>query len=113
MVLPIAAFMLLPLLYIFNHAFKPFDELLEYPPKFFVSRPTFNNFVELSKLTKTEIIKFIKNSANPEVIRLYHSNNWAARLHSVINGKGYNSSISKKIDYLLEQKEISQKKELR
>ena len=27
MVLPIAVFMLLPLLYIFNHAFKPFDDL--------------------------------------------------------------------------------------
>lgn len=72
-----------------------------------------NNFVELSKLTKTEIIKFIKNSANPEVLRLYHSGNWAARLHSIINGKGYNSSVSKKIDDLLEKKEISKRKELR
>ena len=47
LVLPVASFMMLPLLYIFNHAFKPFDELIEYPPKFFVRRPTLDNFFDL------------------------------------------------------------------
>ena len=53
MVLPIALFMLMPLIYIFNHAFKPFDELIEYPPRFFVRRPTFDNFLELFQTATT------------------------------------------------------------
>jgi ABC-type glycerol-3-phosphate transport system permease component len=44
---------MLPLLYIFNHAFKPFDELIEYPPRFLVRRPTLDNFIELFKATTT------------------------------------------------------------
>lgn len=53
MVLPVATFMVLPLLYIFNHAFKPFDELIEYPPRFFVRRPTLGNFQDLFDLATT------------------------------------------------------------
>jgi len=45
--LPISAFMLLPIVYIFFHAFKPFDELFAYPPRFVTSRPTLKNFVSL------------------------------------------------------------------
>jgi ABC-type glycerol-3-phosphate transport system permease component len=52
-VLPFALFMMLPLLYIFNHAFKPFDELIEYPPRFLVQRPTLDNFIELFRATTT------------------------------------------------------------
>ena len=65
MVLPIAAFMLLPLLYIFNHAFKPFDELIEYPPRFFVKNPTFDNFIEFFKVSSISDIpvgRYIFNS---------------------------------------------------
>lgn len=69
-VLPIAAFMLLPLLYIFNHAFKPFDELLEYPPKFFVSRPTLNNFMELFKASSTTTIPVSRYLFNSVVITI-------------------------------------------
>lgn len=69
-VLPIAIFMLLPLIYIFNHAFKPFDELLEYPPKFFVSRPTLNNFVELFKASSTTTIPVSRYLFNSIVITL-------------------------------------------
>ncbi|TVY09690.1 carbohydrate ABC transporter permease [Paenibacillus cremeus] len=43
----LAAFMLLPLVYIFNHALKPYQELFIYPPNFFVREPSFQNFVEL------------------------------------------------------------------
>ena len=70
MVLPVAAFMVLPLLYIFNHAFKPFDELLEYPPKFFVSRPTFNNFKELFKASSTTAIPVSRYLFNSIVVTL-------------------------------------------
>ena len=46
--LPLAAVMLLPILYIFSTAFKPMDELFAYPPRFFVQRPTLENFYDIS-----------------------------------------------------------------
>lgn len=49
---PIAIFMLLPILYIFNHAFKPIDELFAFPPRFFVQRPTVENFRRLLQTTQ-------------------------------------------------------------
>jgi len=45
--LPLVLFMLLPMVFIFSHAFKPPDELFAYPPRFFVINPTFKNFVDL------------------------------------------------------------------
>lgn len=45
--LPVAVFMLLPMVFIFSHAFKPPDELFAYPPRFFVTNPTFKNFTDL------------------------------------------------------------------
>lgn len=45
--LPITVFMLLPILYIIFHAFKPMDELFAYPPRFFTGRPTLDNFITL------------------------------------------------------------------
>ena len=38
-IVPIAFFMALPIVYLFVSAFKPLDELLEFPPKFFVRNP--------------------------------------------------------------------------
>lgn len=43
----LSAVMLLPILYIFNHALKPYSELFIYPPNIFVRQPTFQNFNEL------------------------------------------------------------------
>lgn len=48
---PIALFMLLPLIYIFNVAFKPLEELFYYPPRFFVENYTIQNFVRLFHVT--------------------------------------------------------------
>lgn len=45
--LPIAVWMGLPIVYIFNHAFKPLDELFAYPPRFIVQKPTLHNFTQL------------------------------------------------------------------
>ena len=50
-VLPLAIIMLLPIIYMFAHSLKPFSELYEYPPRFFVSRPTLDNFVSLFRFT--------------------------------------------------------------
>lgn len=49
--LPITLFMLLPLIYIFNVAFKPLEELFYYPPRFFVENYTLQNFVRLFQVT--------------------------------------------------------------
>ena len=49
--LPVALVMLLPLIFIFNHAFKPFEELFAYPPTFFVKNATLANFRNLFALT--------------------------------------------------------------
>ncbi len=45
--LPLVILMLLPIVFIFSHAFKPPDELFAYPPRFFVINPTFKNFTDL------------------------------------------------------------------
>lgn len=50
-VLPLALLMLLPIVYIACHAFKPYSELYAYPPKFFVKRPTLDNYISLFRLT--------------------------------------------------------------
>ncbi len=42
--LPFAILMGIPIVYIINHAFKPSTELFAYPPKFFVRKPTLENF---------------------------------------------------------------------
>ena len=44
---PLSIVMLLPIVFIFSHAFKPPEELFAYPPRFFVVRPTLKNFTDL------------------------------------------------------------------
>jgi ABC-type glycerol-3-phosphate transport system permease component len=51
--IPVAIFMGLPIVYIFNHAFKPLVELFEWPPRFFVQTPTWDNFIDLFAVTST------------------------------------------------------------
>jgi hypothetical protein len=60
-----------------------------------------DNFVELSALSKTDIIKNIKSTVNPNVKRVYHSKNWEQRLLSIIEGAGYDA-VEEKIDTLIE-----------
>ncbi|MBM7841082.1 ABC-type glycerol-3-phosphate transport system permease component [Alkalihalobacillus xiaoxiensis] len=45
--IPLAIFMAMPIVYIVSHAFKPIDELFAYPPRFFVDKPTLQNFADL------------------------------------------------------------------
>jgi multiple sugar transport system permease protein len=49
--MPIAAFMMLPIVFITISAFKPIEELFAYPPRFYVKRPTLNNFIMLLGLS--------------------------------------------------------------
>lgn len=64
-VLPLAIFMILPIIYIICHAFKPVEELFAFPPKFFVTRPTLDNFRDLMKASQTSGIplsRYVFNS---------------------------------------------------
>lgn len=73
---PIALFMILPLIYIFNHAFKPLEELFYYPPRFFVVQPTLANFVRLFKVTGSSGIpmsRYLFNSIIVTVLVLFAS----------------------------------------
>ncbi len=58
------AFMLLPLIYVVVTAFKPLDEILAYPPKFFVQHPTLNNFIDLIEITQETWIPFERSLFN-------------------------------------------------
>jgi len=54
--MPLAFLMVLPIVFIFSHAFKPPDELFAYPPRFLVTNPTLNNFRQLfSKMTTSGV----------------------------------------------------------
>ena len=66
----IALVMLLPLIYIVNHAFKPLDELFAFPPKFLVQKPTFENFIRLFKAGSTTIIPMSVYLLNSIIVTL-------------------------------------------
>lgn len=68
--IPVAIFMALPIVYIFNHAFKPIDELFAWPPKFLVQNPTFKNFKDLFAMTSTTGIPVSRYLFNSILITL-------------------------------------------
>ncbi len=55
-IIPIAAFMGAPILFIINNAFKPADEIFAYPPTFFVHSPTLDNFRKLFSQTSASAV---------------------------------------------------------
>jgi multiple sugar transport system permease protein len=56
--------MILPILFIINHAFKPQSELFAYPPTFFVRNPTLDNFIELSRIVSNSGVPFSRYIIN-------------------------------------------------
>lgn len=54
----------LPLIYSVCTSFKPLDELLIFPPRFFVSRPTVGNYTVLPDLLSTLRVPFSRYVAN-------------------------------------------------
>ena len=54
--IPIVLLTALPIVFIFSNAFKPLDELLVYPPKFVTTRPTLDNFRNLSATSANKAI---------------------------------------------------------
>jgi multiple sugar transport system permease protein len=62
--------MILPILFIINHAFKPRSELFAYPPRFFVRNPTFDNFNELSRLVSASGVPFSRYLVNSLIVTI-------------------------------------------
>jgi ABC-type glycerol-3-phosphate transport system permease component len=64
MLLLAGLFMVLPLIYSIVTSFKPLDELLAFPPKFFVSRPTIHNYTVLPSLLDNLQVPFSRYAFN-------------------------------------------------
>lgn len=69
--LPMALFIALPILFIVSHAFKPENELYAYPPRFFVRVPTLENFRELVNLASASGIPFSRYLFNSIVVTVF------------------------------------------
>ncbi|MDR0292843.1 MAG: carbohydrate ABC transporter permease [Oscillospiraceae bacterium] len=63
--IPLALFMLLPVLFIVGQAFKPMDELYRFPPALLVKRPTLRSFQfiwMIANTTGVPLIRYLVNS---------------------------------------------------
>lgn len=56
--LSIVVFTAMPLVYLVSSAFKPMDELFVFPPRFFVRRPTLENFSALFAVMQDSVVPF-------------------------------------------------------
>ena len=66
----VGSFMVLPIVYVLVTAFKPLNEILAYPPKFFVRSPTLNNFSDLIEITQETWIPFERSLFNSMFIAI-------------------------------------------
>ena len=64
----LATVMFMPLVLIVNNAFKPLDELLMFPPRFFVRNPTTGNFSDLAMLMQNTWIPLSRYAVNTVII---------------------------------------------
>ncbi len=61
----VAAFMVIPMIYTVSNAFKPFNELFIFPPKLIVMNPTFDNFLGINSILRQSwipLVRYILNS---------------------------------------------------
>ena len=58
MLVLLGAFMFLPMVYVVMQSLKPLDELWMYPPRFFVVKPTLDNFASLFQLMSLNWVPF-------------------------------------------------------
>jgi ABC-type glycerol-3-phosphate transport system permease component len=63
-----AMFMLLPIVYIFNHSLKPYSELFVYPPNILVREPTLQSFMELFIVTSSSVIPVTRYLFNSVIV---------------------------------------------
>ena len=69
-VIPLVLITGLPIVYIFFHAFKPMEELFAFPPKFITTNPTFDNFRQLFKASRSAGIPLSKYVFNSVLVTL-------------------------------------------
>lgn len=62
------AFCALPLIYMVNTAFKPLNEMLRFPPTFFVKNPTLSNFSDLLTALSGTSVPFVRNVFNSVLV---------------------------------------------
>lgn len=55
-----AAFMVLPLVLAVSNAFKPLNELWEFPPKLYVKEPTIKNFTDMFHIMSGSLVPFTR-----------------------------------------------------
>ncbi|RAP73812.1 carbohydrate ABC transporter permease [Paenibacillus montanisoli] len=65
---PLAFVMMLPIIFIIFHAFKPINELFAFPPRFLVRRPTFENFEDLIRFAGDSGIPFSRFLFNSLIV---------------------------------------------
>ncbi len=63
-------FMFLPIIFLFNNAFKPLNELFLFPPRIFVKNPTTYNFEQLFLHTSAGVVPFTRYLFNSVAIAL-------------------------------------------
>ncbi len=64
----LAVFLVLPIVFIFSQALKPINELFLFPPEFLVQHPTMENFVNLFKQTSVTAIPMSRYLFNSIIV---------------------------------------------
>jgi len=70
LLIPLACLSMLPIVFIISSAFKPLEELLLFPPPFFVRRPTLDNFQDLILATDALTVPFSRYLFNSVFVTL-------------------------------------------
>ena len=68
--IPVGIFAVLPIIYVISTAFKPLEELLLFPPPFFVRHPTLDNFQDLLLATNALAVPFSRYLFNSIFVTL-------------------------------------------
>lgn len=64
----VGLFMFIPIVFLFNNALKPLDELYLFPPRIFVQKPTFQNFANLFLRTESGTVPFTRYFFNSVIV---------------------------------------------
>ncbi len=67
----LGAFMILPFVYAILQSFKPLEEIFLFPPRFFVRRPTLDNYYQLFRLTNSLWVPFSRYVMNSVFVTLF------------------------------------------
>lgn len=70
---------------------------------------TFNNFIEMSKKTKMEIMEYIKIGAS-NLKRIYHTSTWCFRVSQLINSQSYDKEAMERVERLINDGDLAKKK---